>query len=505
MSLLLISALAGQTGVHSEGKITYLTADRVYCDLGSNNGAAVGDTMTVYRRDQELGLVVVTNVARKSSVCLSLVPTSTFQLGDRVVLDKTSPPEPTALATPESVIQKPEKRTKRHLPRWSSTGNVSFRYTSGQFSNKTSDTRGIGSINYRLRSGGPLRATFWLYGRGNTLDNSFSLYQARMTLGRAGSHFYIQAGRVFSPEMAGIGSTDGLLVSSRLISSLSVGLLAGVQPDPKTLTFDPDLKKMGGYLYLNKKKDKVRTTASLALVGQYAGGKTDREFLFWSLRRDRRNKLALSLNQTVDMYRHGKVRNRNQLTPTSTQLSVSYRPFRSLNLQTRYTGRRQVVYQKTGAVIPDSLFRDELRSGLYTSIRWTGSSVGSFRLGANIRTQKSEYRPAILVSLDYRSPQRTNLSSYSIGTSFLRNDLLTGLRAELGYWKQFSPGFYYNANYDIYSYGYGNKVADYIQHHLSVGVNRRFFSRLNLALSGDYTYDKAYQIVYLYASLNYRL
>jgi hypothetical protein len=505
MSLVLIAAAVGQTGVHSEGKITYLTADRVYCDLGSNNGATVGDTMTVFRRDQELGLVVVTNVARKSSVCLSLVPTSTFQLGDRVVLDKTSAPELEVSAPPEAVVEPPKKRTKRRLPRWSSTGNVSFRYTSGQFSNKTSDTRGIGSINYRLRSGGPLRTTLWLYGRSNTLDNSFSLYQARVTLGRVGSRFYLQAGRVFAPEMPGIGSTDGLLVSSRVVSSLSVGVLAGVQPDPKTLAFDPNLKKIGGYFHLNRRKDQVRTTASLALVGQYASGKTDREFMYWSLRRDRKSKLALSLNQTVDMYRHGQVRNRSQFTPTSTQLSVSYRPFRSLILQTRYTGRRQVVYQKTGAVIPDSLFRDELRSGLYTSIRWTGSNVGSFRLGANIRTQKSEYRPAILVSLDYRSPQKTNLSSYSIGTSFLRNDLLTGLRAEIGYWKQFTPGFYYNANYDLYSYGYGNKLADYIQHHLSVGVNRRFFSRLNLSLSGDYTYDKAYQIMYLYASVNYRL
>lgn len=164
-----------------------------------------------------------------------------------------------------------------------------------------------------------------------------------------------------------------------------------------------------------------------------------------------------------------------------------------------------MVYQKTGAVIPDSLFKDELRSGLYTSVRWSNAKAGSFQLGANIRTQKSEYRPAILVALDYRSPQKRNNSSYSIGTSFLRNDLLTGLRAEFGYWQQLAPGYYFNVDYDLYSYGYGNKIADYIQHHLSASVNRRFFARLNLSLSGDYTYDRAYQIFYFYAGVNYRL
>ncbi|MFQ6613115.1 MAG: hypothetical protein ACE5D2_08470 [Fidelibacterota bacterium] len=501
--LVLVSLLVGQGLVHSEGKITYLTADRVYCDLGSNSGAAVGDTMTVFRRDQELGLIVVTNVARKSAVCLSLVPTSIFQLGDRVVLDKTSLPEP---VVPEEVAAKPQPAApKKHTSLWTQSGNISFRYTSSQFSDKTADNRGIGSFNYRLRSGGLLRATFWLYGRSNTIDNSFSLYQARMTLGRAGSRFYLQAGRVFAPELAGIGSTDGILLSSRVKSNLSVGVLAGVQPDPKTLAFDPNLKKAGGYVYLNKRTDNTRTTANLALVGQYAGSKTDREFIYWSWRRERKSRLSLSLNQTVDVYRHGKVRNRNQFTPTSSQLSLRFRPFNSLTLQTRYTGRRQVVYQKTGAVIPDSLFKDELRSGLYTSVRWSNAKAGSFQLGANIRTQKSEYRPAILVALDYRSPQKRNNSSYSIGTSLLRNDLLTGLRAEFGYWQQLAPGYYFNVDYDLYSYGYGNKIADYIQHHLSASVNRRFFARLNLSLSGDYTYDRAYQIFYFYAGVNYRL
>jgi len=47
-----------------EGHITYITMDQIYCDIGSVKGAEIGDTLTVFRRNDEVGLLVITVTSR---------------------------------------------------------------------------------------------------------------------------------------------------------------------------------------------------------------------------------------------------------------------------------------------------------------------------------------------------------------------------------------------------------------------------------------------------------
>ena len=45
------------------GRVTYFTADQVYCDLGANNQIVIGDTLDVSRRAETLGVLLVSHIA----------------------------------------------------------------------------------------------------------------------------------------------------------------------------------------------------------------------------------------------------------------------------------------------------------------------------------------------------------------------------------------------------------------------------------------------------------
>lgn len=61
------------------------------------------------------------------------------------------------------------------------------------------------------------------------------------------------------------------------------------------------------------------------------------------------------------------------------------------------------------------------------------------------------------------------------------------------------------ADTDFYSYGYGNKTADYFQTRLSAGVNWRIQKKIQFSCNADYLKDKSYNNLFLYAGMSYRL
>ena len=495
-------AIFSQESILVEGKITYLTADQIYCDVGTIGGASVGDTLKVLRREQELGLILITNVARKSSVCLSLVPASVFQLGDKVVLDKMTKP----LSQPNEIVKDRLKETveKPQKSKLKQSGNLSFRYTDTQFSNNNSANRGIGSLNYRLRYDGLFKPQLWIYGRSDLADKEFKLYQARLTFGSSTGKLYVQVGRVFSPALSGIGATDGLLASTTIKRGISLGVLGGFSPNPQNLNFDKNISKTGGYIHFKNQSPNFRMIGSIAFAQQKVSGKTDREFIFWTWRGNVGNTFSLAMYQTVDLYPDTEIGVRNKMTPTSSQISVRFRPIKSITIRSRYSARRQVLYFESAQTLPDSLFQDELRSGWYNTIQLSMNNIGSFQLGANLRNQKSADRPAVLAFMSFRSPSGSNGRTYNLKTNYIRNDLITGVRFTVGLDQSLGKKISIYAEADGYSYGYGTNWSDYFQQRINVGMNWRIFSKLQMTLSADYTQEDNYSFQYVYAGLNYR-
>ncbi|MFQ6606768.1 MAG: hypothetical protein ACE5DP_03865 [Fidelibacterota bacterium] len=502
LGFLIVSLAMGQERrqLRAEGSITYLTMDQVYCDLGSDQGAQVGDTLHVWRRDEEVGLLVITNVARKSSVSRPLNPPEKFQLGDRVRLEKVVTRAPVEESKPEV---SPVETSKERPFQLAQSGSVTLRYTHTQFSGKGSDKRGIGVVQYGLRL---KKVRFWTYGRQNFQDNTFTLYQARFTFGQRGDRWFTQLGRVYTSELAGIGASDGILFSRRVRSRFYVGGLAGVQPQPGTLKLNTQVKKMGVFINLHHQGERHPTATSLAYIRQMAGTEVDREFVYGKFSTNFGKLLSLSVYQTIDLYTTTPPLKRNPIEFTSNQISLRFRPWRSLVLSSRYSGRKRVLYMKADNTLPDSLFNDAMRYGFYNSIRFSHNRIGSFSLGVNFRGQVRDTRDhAILAFLGYRSVPGENGRSFSVQSSYIKNLIIQGLRTETGYsfpWGDKGNGY---VEYELYMYGFGNQFTKYFQHTVSASLNRPLFNKVQGSCSLDWIVDKDYTVFYLYFSLNYRL
>jgi hypothetical protein len=497
-----------------EGRITYITLDQVYTDLGTVAGAGVGDTLQVYRRQEKIGLLVVSSVARKSSVCTPLVPTNQFQLGDRVLLEKVSPPSaPTeAIQEPaEEISETPSitarggktvKRKKKPVIRQS--GFISYRHTYSRFSSDLSDRRQVANLQYGVTMTYPVRVQFWLYGRSLFDSRRFSIYQARAALGRRSGRIYTLLGRVFSPELAGVGATDGILTTIRIHPRIHIGFIGGVQPIPGTLKFSTKVKKIGVYERVDKKLGKFDLESSLAVVGQYSQKEIDREFVYVRLKGATRRWVRLNINLTLDLDRKGTVSQRRLVEPTSQQISLRISPHRSITWTSRYSARKQIIYQVSSPALPDSLFHDELRAGWYNSLQWNSKLLGSFLLGVNLRGGNGSWVESKMALFHYRSPTSHKGRAWNFQTSYIENLVLRGIRAQVGYDRNMTHGSFFG-EYELYSYGFGKRLGLYTQHTLSGGVFRKLGEKVVVSLSGEYSIDGDSRLLYVFIGGSYRL
>ncbi|RMF08894.1 MAG: hypothetical protein D6762_04730 [Candidatus Neomarinimicrobiota bacterium] len=504
LSLILAGSLWAQERmeIKVDGKITYITTDQVYCDVGTDAGVGEGDTLRITRGTEEVGLAVVTYLSRKSCVCEPLVPAETLQLGDRVHLEKVK------LVTIEEVPETPATVTTAKPVNkkfgLSQLGNLSYRYTYSQFSDSLFHHRSIASLQYGLHMTRPINTQLWIYGRSNIQNHDFILYQARWELGTSESRFHTQIGRVYSSAMAGVGATDGILLETSLSERISAGLLGGLEPDPATLKFNSSVTKGGVFTSYRFRRDQRSLEGSLALVGQYASGNVDREFLYNRFRWRRGRLLYFTMNQTVDFYRNGAVGGRKGATLVSNQLSLRIRPLNWLSIQSRISSRKQVLYQQSSRSFPDSLFVDETRSGWYNAVYFNTSGGRSYRLGANYRFQSTGGGNSIYAFLGYRGPYRREGWNFDYTGSFLHNLLITGSRNQFGFTRKVGRRGSLFAEYELYVYGYGNKLADYIQHNVTATYSWQYRSHLVVSTSLDATVDKDYKYYYLYFAFHYR-
>lgn len=506
-----LGLLVAQSGTYQsiEGNITYLTMDQVYSDVGSLKGAAVGDTMTVFRRNENIGLVVITNVARKSSVSQPLVPISQFQLGDQIRYDKWVPkPEDPPAQQVSQQSDKPSSKSASGKPHWDFKQNatVSLRYSNNKYSEESTHSRGIGTLQYRAGLKSLLHSKVFVYGRSDLADKDLTVYQARIELSNQTRAHTVQIGRVFPSDMSGVGATDGLLFTSKITPVFSAGALAGFQPDYQSQSWNPDVKKIGGFFKSKHRNDNFKLQTLISVVSQQAGNEIDREFSYIKFTGDVKRRLSFSLYQTWDIYRDHTLYNRSALEPTSSQISFRLKPYKLITLNMRYTSRRQVLYNVSGNLLPDSLFVDELRSGWYNSIRFSHDKVGSVVTRFNRRKQSNDSDNAsTYIFMNYFSrPIRENLT-IQFSANYLKNLLITGFRSRLGVNMATKKFGSFHSEYELYSFGYGRFYDDYLQHSFKAHHTWSLRKSLYGSTSIDYLIDKDYSIFVLYLGLTYKL
>ena len=309
----------------SSGRIIYFTADQVYCDLGLNQYLKVGDTLDVTRRAELIGTLLVTNISNKSSVCDILTPEVHYKLGDLVTSRRPLIPmeidsSSTRLSPKDSEIIRPfRKKFGQH-----GTGSIRSNYNQ-----ITEEFRWYESIQYNA-SYRSLR--FWVFGRSNSTQNKFSLYQAKADYGSKHSGKYIQIGRVFSSEFSGMGATDGFMAQWSKKNKFTTGGLLGTQPEPNTFKPDFNVKKIGFFTSFNHSKSTLNLKGTLSFVGQYKSNLVDREFAYLKLNGQVKEKVTFRLNGIFDYYRTS-LGKRTGFNRTSTQGSIFYKINKSTSFQ----------------------------------------------------------------------------------------------------------------------------------------------------------------------------
>jgi len=488
-----------------EGTVTYITVENVYCDLGSENGLYIGDTLHVFRSNSEIGLLIVQSTGRKSSVASPLVPVGVLQLGDRVrytVKPQKDIDESKQEITAKEKTVSPKQKKKRLLDQG---GSISIRGNLNRYNGESENLRLLGNVNYRLEIALPIKTQIWIYGHNNFTEKEPRLYQLRMTLGDRNSRFYGQLGRLFVSELAGIGAVDGTMVSYGKSKNKRVGILAGFQPNYLKTEFSTDFKKMGIFSTNKWGKSKRIFKINAALVGQYASDKVDREFIYFRFLWRSGSNIELSWYETVDIYRDSTLYDRSTVEPLSSQISFRYKLGKIFLFNSRLSSRKQILYRQSGAILPDSLFIDELRTGWYNSIQVRTDDWGTLRFSTNLRTQSNTNDLSRMIVLGYTAPRLSKGVYVNVTTSYIKNLIVTGFRNRVSTTKIFKNKGSVFIDYDLYIYGFGNQLVDYSRQTLSFGISYRIMKKISTNLSVDLSKDGEFSSVYIYSGLSLRL
>ena len=479
------------------GRVTYFTADQVYCDLGANNQIVIGDTLDVSRRAETLGVLLVSHIANKSSVSEILTPEIQFKLGDLVTLRRTILPiliDSTQTDTTEeiTIVEKPIKGSQ-----FSQYGTASIRSNYNQI---TDEFRFYNSLQYNAKY---KEYRFWVFGRSNSTTNQFSLYQAKMDLGTKSSGTFIQLGRVFSSELSGIGATDGVMVQWKKRNHFSVGSLMGAQPDPETFIPDFSITKMGIFTTFQKSLPSLLFKITSSIVGQYTDHSVDREFSYLKINGKFKDQMTFRAMGIFDYYRT-TLGNRTGFKQTSSQISLQYRFGKVMSFQTRFSQRMRPLYRSTYDSVQDSLMSDELISGWLNSLRFVLPKFGTFQLAGNIRKQTSGDL-AYVVQFNLRTRQFKSINSYGWSVNWIQNNLIKGLQNQFQYDREMGQFGQLYFEYEIYQYGYGVSPFDYFQQTLSMTYNRKILNSIYLYGTVDTVIDNlGGPLIHLFIGTSYR-
>jgi len=487
-----------------QGTVTYITVENVYCDLGSEHGLSSGDTLRVFRRNDEIGLLVVQSAGRKSSVTNPLTGSNLIQLGDRIIFTQKAKKEVVEVVEElPVVVKKIQEKKVIKIKSFSQGGSVSIRGNWNQYNQTKSYQRFIGNVNYRMSLVSPFKSQLWVYGHDNFTDHSFRMYQMRLELGDLDSRIYSQVGRLYSSELVGVGAVDGLLISVGKNRKIRLGAMVGFQPDNLKTALNTDIKKVSIFSTNEWRNNKQRFKINAALVGQYAGKGIDREFMYFKLLWRTGPNLELSWYETVDLYRDSTMYNRSSVEPLSTQISVRYR-IGKVTFNSRFSSRKQILYRQSGSMLPDSLFMDEQRVGWYNSFQFRRGNGATFRLSGNVRTQINSTELSMMITAGYTAPRLSKDIYLRFSSSFLKNLLISGFRNRLSASKSLNKNGSVFVDYDLYIYGYGNRLANYARNTVTLGFNYRLIKKLNTNLSVDLSKDGSFTSTYIYTGLSYR-
>lgn len=408
--LLLVSTICMAEPPLSDGAplatacVTYLTASTVYLDAGAADGIAEGDELEVVRDGRVVARLRVFVVSSHKAGCRRIGDIDAdveIEAGDEVryaaAAVPTAPTAAGAAVMAESETTRDATRSEalsftERLRDAGFSGRVGVRYIMIEEPNL-----GVGyhrpGVDLRVRGDDLFETGIGLdvdarayrsyrdVSGDSSTDSSNRIYRANTSW--TGSEFPLRMalGRQFVPSLAAVSLFDG--VSGEYAGDgYGVGVLGGLEPDPYDYGLSTDVQQYGAYGELrNRIGARRRWGATLGLIGSYAKGSVNREFLYLQGRYDDR-RASLYLAQEVDLNRGWKKdAGESVVSSTSTFAYGRYRILESVALTAGFDNRRNVRLYRD-RVDPVTEFDDAYRTGY-----WVGADgkYGRLRAGMDAR------------------------------------------------------------------------------------------------------------------------
>ena len=419
--------------------VAFISGVEYYVGAGRLDGLAEGTEISVYHGDAVVGMLKVKFLASHRASCEAVQGEAAIAVGDTVRFHR-----PTRAIDQFAAATMPPPNRIRRLSGPGLHGRIGTRYLMATTST-VADGQQVGSNGFNQPSldaringlalwGTPLGVALDVRTRQTTstslgvttVDGHTRVYQAVLFWNAPGSGLHAAAGRQYLTTVASVGLFDGALVEFNG-AHMSVGALAGFEPDASTLSFSSTVRDFGGYLtYHNRPGTATAMALTVGAIGSYEATATRRE---WGIAQFTLNNryLSLYLLQELDYYRPWKLEGPNAeksaFSGTSQFANASIRATRWLAINGTYDKRRSVPVIRD-FTNPETNFDDTYRQGYGVGVQLTGKQVyggGDWRRSTGVTSGSAQSYTA---TAGVNRVTRLNVA-LSARATFYQNDNLT--------------------------------------------------------------------------------
>ena len=360
--------------------VNYVSADAVYLNVGKHAGLEIGTRVEVVRDGRTIAVLEVVHVSSNSASCRIVEQTEAPRAGDTAVFIAAALPETTAAEPgaqpppPRTAAVAAETRTVNVVSGYIAFENVWQQDLTGSDLSSLQPAiaarvvvKNVGGTGGELRFRDRLRYYHRDRPASALIDTGewyHRLTELAFVVDAPRATYAWGIGRLFVPDMIGVGLIDGGYVSVRFAKYLRAGAAGGLAPDPSNLSLDADRVQAGGYLALDyESAQRWRFTSSAALMGRYKSGTVSREFVYWQNVFNLYRRLALFQSVEIDINRDWRREAAGESTTFSNFfISASAELTKNASVDFSYDSRRNVRVYETKET-PDSLFDDVVNDG----------------------------------------------------------------------------------------------------------------------------------------------
>lgn len=507
--------------------VSYIAASTVYINAGREGNLAVGDTVSVFRADQQIGTLLIAAVSRRSASASILHQSIPISIGDAAVIRKpvqeiTAPEPPVALRPADTL-------------RPSAAGNAAGPESSMKRENIVSGRAGVQYIgaladDARLNLSQPsvlLRLNvqnlygtgmvFSMYGRSYyDLSDIYSryggaerlkhrLFDFSLQMNDPASAFGYGVGRMSSEFVGGMGTFDGGQFFFRF-GDVTAGFLTGAKVQERGLQVDGE--EMKGALFINLKTGPDilhQYNGTFAYGRQMVQGRLDREFLY--LQNFVMFGPALSIYESSEIELNDIDRGVKQRTFTlsNTFLSVNYYPVDWLSTNIGYDGSRSVYLFESMKSFADTLLDKNIMQGYRAGATFRLPYFMSVSGNLSYRTKKGDARDSRTLSASYRI---ADILGSEIGAGLRYADIIgvysdgKNLTADVD--RTLFNALSLSLRYDYYHYTILSLKQSYTTHTATVNGSYRFSRSLYSSLAVDGIIDDTMNSLRIYAEVGVR-